>query len=106
MHLPPSGEATLCVGRGRRLCVSLLHLQCQVVLFETARVVGRHGSWKSVDPPNIMTVCKAFVYWVGPSTCRTDGEIVRSDWLISLDTWSQRQAQRHRRRGSDQTGSS
>ena len=48
--------------------------------------------------PNIVTVCKAFVCWVelwngsGSSTCRTDGEIVRSDWSISLDTWSQRQA--------------
>ena len=61
-----------------------------------------------MGPPNIVTVCKAFVYWVelwngsGSSTCRTDGKIVPSDRSISLDTWSQRQAQRHRR--SDRPG--
>ena len=57
---------------------------------------------ESVGPPDIVTVCKAFVYWVGSSAYRTDGEIVRSDWSISLDTWSRRQAKRHRR--SDRLG--
>ena len=37
VHLPPSGEATPCVGIWRRLCSFRLHRQCQMVLLETAR---------------------------------------------------------------------
>ena len=79
-------------------CVSLFTSPMLSGSLRNCKSCGSSRIEESLDPPDIMTVCKAFVCWVelwngnGSSTCRTDGEIVRSDWSVSLDTWSQRQA--------------
>ena len=47
LHLPTSGDAAPCVGTWRRRCTSRLHRQCQMVLRETARVLGGDESGPS-----------------------------------------------------------
>ena len=75
VHLPPSGEAAPCVGTRRRLCSSRLHRQREVVLCETARVLGCHESRNPWTP------------WI-PRQCasiRVLGRIV--EWTADDITW-------------------
>ena len=74
VHLPPSGDATPCVGTWRRLRASRLHHRCRMIFFvNPARVLGCHESRNPWTP------------WI-PRPCAkhsSTGQDCGPDWMMA-----------------------
>ena len=90
------GRTSPCIHRGytETTLFLLVHRRCQMVLCETAGVChDSRNPWTSWIPRLCAKHSSAGQDHLGGRswTCRAHQEIVRRDWPISYNTWSQRQ---------------
>ena len=115
MHLPTPGEAAPCMGTCEmtlNLSVKIFNVTWFFVKLQEFWVVTNRGILGPSgyhDCVQSIRVLGRLVEWTAegitweadPRHAGTHQEIVRRDRMISSDTWSQRQAHRHRRGGPD-----